>query len=173
MKSLVIIMAVISCSFTIMPVRLAGQIAVSGHIRAEVMEGIMAGGSSPMNVELCSADIQNAVTVIPATGSAHSPFDGIKADGNVNPSTFSVSGSKNAAFAVSLPVGPTTLTNIFGDNTVTVTSWTATSGAGGDAYLLSGGVGTVKVGATLQVSHVNENPKGVFVGSYKVTFAYN
>ncbi|MCX6226443.1 MAG: DUF4402 domain-containing protein [Bacteroidia bacterium] len=148
------------------------QVTAAGHIFAEVIDAITAFESSPMNFGRFSTGDQGGSIVIPASGAAVSTSSVITTDSEINPATFSVSGAKDATFSVTLPEGPTTLTSHTGD-TMTVTDWTATSGKGDDAYILAGGIQTVKVGATLQVGSINDNPKGIYTGSYKVTFAYN
>jgi hypothetical protein len=39
--------------------------------------------------------------------------------------------------------------------------------------MLNGGSQEVKIGATLIVGSVNDNPKGIYTGTYFVTFSYN
>jgi hypothetical protein len=38
---------------------------------------------------------------------------------------------------------------------------------------LDGGSQTVMLGATLNVGSIDENPRGIYTGSYQITFAYN
>jgi hypothetical protein len=40
-------------------------------------------------------------------------------------------------------------------------------------YILAGGTEKIMVGATLTVNGIESNPKGIYTGSYQVTFAYN
>lgn len=173
MKTLILIAVWIICSLTLTSGRANAQVTATGHISAEVVEGITAGESSSMNFGRFSTGDQGGSIIIPANGAAISTSSVVSADSNINPATFSVSGAKDATFSVTLPAGPTTLTSISGANTMMVTDWTATSGQGSDGYVLAGGIQTVKVGATLQVGTYNDNPKGIYTGSYKVTFAYN
>lgn len=172
MKSLILTTAWIICSLTLTSGRANAQATVTGHIFAEVIEGITATESSSMNFGRFSTGDQGGSIITPGNGAATSTSTVVTADNNINPATFSVSGAKDVTFSVTLPAGPTTLTNISGGS-MRVTDWTATSGQGNDAYVLAGGMQTVKVGATLQVGTINDNPKGIYTGSYKVTFAYN
>ncbi len=173
MKNSILIAAAIASFLVFTAGRVNAQVTATGHISAEVIEGITAGESSSMNFGRFSTGDLGGSIIIPASGAAISTSSVVTADSNINPATFSVSGAKDATFAVTLPQGPTTLTSISGANTMMVTDWTATSGQGTDEYVLAGGIQTVKVGATLQVGTINDNPKGIYTGSYQVTFAYN
>jgi len=144
------------------------QATVTGHISAEVVEAITVGESSPMNFGRISASELSGAMVIPSNGKTKTG-----ALSNINPAVFSISGSEDATFAVTLPEGPTTVTNMADGSTMKVTDWTSSSDEGSESYLLAGGVENVKVGATLQVGSTTENLRGTFTGSYKVTFAYN
>lgn len=172
MKTLILIAAGIICSLTLTPGKANAQATATGHIFAEVVEGVTAGESTSMNFGRFSTGDQGGSIIVPTSGAAISTSTVVPADSNINPATFSVSGAKDATFSVTLPQGPATLTNISGGS-MKVTDWTATSGQGSDAYILAGGIQTVKVGATLQVGSINDNPKGIYTGSYKITFAYN
>ena len=54
-----------------------------------------------------------------------------------------------------------------------VSEWQSIPADGDGAGKLIGGELTVKVGASLTVGDMNANPKGVYAGTYAVTFAYN
>lgn len=172
MKNSVLTIAAAILVLTFSSVNVQAQATVTGHVFAEVVEALSIGESSSMNFGRFSTGDQGGSIVIPTNGSALATSSVVSADTNINPATFSVSGAKDAAFSVTLPDGPATLTNLDG-GTMKVTDWTATSGEGTEAYVLAGGSQTVRVGATLQVGNTNDNPKGIYTGSYKITFAYN
>jgi hypothetical protein len=173
MKNLILTAAVVASFLALSFGRVNAQATATGHISAEVIEALTVGESSSMNFGRFSAGDQGGSLIIPAKGVAVSTSTVTTADSNINPATFSVSGSKNATFSVTLPQGPTTLTSITGEGTMMVTDWNASSLQGTDAYVLTGGNQTVSVGATLKVGTANENPTGIYTGSYQVTFAYN
>jgi hypothetical protein len=54
-----------------------------------------------------------------------------------------------------------------------VSDWVTLPDSGDAGIRLDGGSKTVLVGATLQVGSLDENPKGIYSGSYEITFAYN
>jgi hypothetical protein len=148
MKKLILAAAGIYFLLTAIALKATAQVTFTGQITAEVIEAIIATESSPMTLNFSLTD------------------------NSINPASFSVSGVKDAAFAITLPAGPTTLTSNSGD-TITVSGWTAASGHENDALILSDGIQTVKVGAILQDGVINDIPKGVYAGSYQITFAYN
>jgi len=146
------------------------QATVTGHISAEVVEALTVGETSSMNFGRFTTGNPGGSITIPTNGTAITANGVVPADSNITPATFSVSGANNATFAVTLPQGPTTLTDIVSGNTLVVSNWTASDAQGTTDFVLAGGTGTVKVGATLQVGN---SPKGTYTGSYQVTFAYN
>ena len=164
--------ALIFCSLTLTTGQANGQVTATGHISAEVIDAITAVESSPMNFGSFSTGDQGGSIIISAKGAAISTSTVVAAGSKILPATFAVSGAKDATFSVTLPEGPTTLTSIRGD-TMMVTDWNATSGQGSDTYVLAGGIQKVTVGATLKVGTIDDNPKGVYTGSYQITFAYN
>jgi hypothetical protein len=149
------------------------QVSASGRISAEVIEALSAEESSSMNFGRFAPGEMGGTVIIPAKGAAISTSSVVSTNTNIAPAVFSVSGAKDATFSITLPDGPTTLTSASGSNTMLVDGWTATSEHGDDDYILAGGTQKVMVGATLKVGSADENPKGIYTGSFQVTFAYN
>jgi hypothetical protein len=87
---------------------------------------------------------------------------------------FSIYGIKDVKFEVSLPEGTTVIKENSGNGFIEVGDWTATSSDPGVGNPnLSSGAQQVTVGATIRSSSGAENPKGLYTGSYQVTFVYN
>jgi len=172
MKSLKLIAFGIASFLAMGCVKVNAQATATGHVTAEVIDAVTAFESIPMSFGRFSTGDQGGSIVIPANGAVLSSSTVVNADSNINPATFSVSGAKDATFSVALPQGPTTLMSLTGE-TMLVTDWTAISGEGTDGFVLDGGVQTVKVGATLRVGTLDENPVGIYTGIYNVTFVYN
>lgn len=82
--------------------------------------------------------------------------------------TFTVSGTKNATYAVTLPSGATSLAGSNG-GTLNVSSFTSSSTGAGN--LGAGGTDTLSVGATLTIPQTTTD--GDYTGSFSVTVAYN
>ena len=47
------------------------------------------------------------------------------------------------------------------------------SASGSGVKMLSNGLLTLSIGATLKVGNMNDNPVGVYAGTYAITFSYN
>jgi hypothetical protein len=172
-KNTILMTAGLACLFVFSSVGARAQTTATGHIFAEVIDAITAVESSSMSFGQFSTGDQGGSITVPCNGGAITT-DAIVPTGNsITPATFRVSGARDAAFTVSLPDGPTTLTSLTGNGTMTVSGWNATSAQGSDSYILAGGTQMIKVGATLKVGSPDQNPKGVYTGSYKVTFDYN
>lgn len=90
-----------------------------------------------------------------------------------NPGSFFVAGEEDATFSIALPNGPTTLSNSADSKTIEVSDWMTLPENGQAGIKLTGGMQTVMVGATLKVGSLDENPRGIYTGSYRITFAYN
>lgn len=90
-----------------------------------------------------------------------------------NPGSFFVSGEIDATFSIALPEGPATLTHASDSKTMVVSNWVTIPEKTDTGIKLEGGSQTVLIGATLQVGSLDDNPKGVYTGSYQITFAYN
>lgn len=90
-----------------------------------------------------------------------------------SPGSFFVTGEVDATYSIALPNSPSILTNSDASKTMEVSDWVTLPGNGEAGIKLSGGSQTVLVGATLKVGSPDDNPKGVYTGSYQITFAYN
>ncbi len=108
-----------------------------------------------------SAEVVDAVTASISTSSIVNP------NSNITPATFSVSSTQASTFAVNMPEGETTLTSADGLQTMTLTDWVL-----GQNNSVANNTQKVSIGATI-ADRNNETPKGVYSGSYKVTFSYN
>jgi hypothetical protein len=122
------------------------QATVTGHIFAEVVDGV-------------TASVSTSTLVNPSN--------------TITPATFDVSSASSATFSVTMPEGKTTLTNADGTDTMTIGDWKAFSAQSTDGIVMAGGVQKVSVGATLNSGIGNGTQTGVYTGSYKVTFDYN
>ncbi|MGC9354128.1 MAG: DUF4402 domain-containing protein, partial [Mariniphaga sp.] len=57
-------------------------------------------------------------------------------------------------------------------NTMQVTGWISDPSPG-DAANLADGSRVVSIGATLNIGNMEENPVGMYAGTFVLTFAYN
>jgi hypothetical protein len=89
--------------------------------------------------------------------------------GTVTAASFTVGGTPNVTYSITLPAGATTITS--GANTMTVDTWTSTPTPTGT--IGGGGTQTLTVGATLNVGAAQ--PAGIYVSgtAFDVTVNYN
>ncbi len=90
-----------------------------------------------------------------------------------NAATFYVTGDDNASFSVTLPVNPVILSHITSSRTMLVDSRSSVPSAGIGTGMLKNGYQTVYVGARLKAGTLDDNPVGVYRGSYEITFDFN
>jgi hypothetical protein len=93
--------------------------------------------------------------------------------GSHSAASFYVTGDPGVSFTVSLPVSPVTITHVSSPRTMTVEDWKSVPLAEPGAGLLENGSQVVYVGATLKVGTLNDNPVGVYTGTYAITFEFN
>lgn len=83
---------------------------------------------------------------------------------------YTVSGSANLAYSITLPTAPVTVTRSGGSQTMTITAFTSNKAA--NASTLSGtATDNFTVGATLNVAA--NQVSGLYQGNFNVTVAYN
>jgi hypothetical protein len=93
--------------------------------------------------------------------------------GNPNAASFYISGSDDASFTITLPQNPVVLTHASGSRTMVIEDWISDPGAGMGAGVLSSGFKVVRVGAKLKVGSPEDNPVGIYAGTYTITFDFN
>ena len=83
------------------------------------------------------------------------------------PGSFIISGEINSAINISLPNTPIAIINENASSMI-VDNWNSNKN-----IQLDEGSQTISIGATLNVGPINENPKGIYTGTYQITFSYN
>jgi hypothetical protein len=148
------------------------QTAVEGQAYAEVIMALTAYENNQLSFGKFSVGetggqlILSPDGVLSVQGSIH------HGGGTVQPGKFIISGHADATFTVQLPTGPALLSN--GHNhSMTVDNWNADPSIENLSGILSGGTETVSIGATLYVGPIEQNPIGIYTGTYSLTFAYN
>jgi len=146
---------------------------VTGHITAEVISTLTAVETSQLNFGKFSPGPQGGSLIL-------NPENTISVMGSVWPgsgthsaASFYVTGDPGVAYTVSLPSSPVTITHVSSARTMTVEDWTSVPFAEPGAGLLENGSQVVYVGATLRVGTINDNPVGVYTGTYTITFVFN
>lgn len=89
-----------------------------------------------------------------------------------NPGAFVINGESNSLINVSLPKSPISITNDKSNHMI-VDNWVATPNNEESGICLTDGSQKVLVGATLNIGTLEQNPKGIYTGTYQITFSYN
>lgn len=154
---------------------LTGQSSASatGHIYAEVIAAFTATETSsmsfgrfapgPMGGEIILSP-QNTISVL------GSIFTG---SGFHNAASFYVTGSVDVSFSITLPSSPVLLSHVSSPKTMTIKDWVSVPSPGTGTGMLQNGFQIVYVGATLKVGPLEDNPVGIYTGTYNITFDFN
>jgi hypothetical protein len=149
------------------------QVSATGHVFAEVISGFSAVETSQMNFGRFSPGPYGGKIIVTPQGTISVLGSVVKGAGLHNAASFYVTGDINAFFSVSLPDSPATLTNTANARTMRVSDWISVPSPGPEAGTLQDGFQTVYVGATLEVGTLNDNPVGLYTGTYTITFDFN
>ncbi|MGA9190077.1 MAG: DUF4402 domain-containing protein, partial [Methanosarcina sp.] len=87
--------------------------------------------------------------------------------------SFYLTGESSSAFSITLPKAPATLTSVSDARTMVVKDWVSWPASGPGSGTLQEGEQTVYIGATLQVGSIQDNPVGIYTGTYTITFDFN
>lgn len=155
------------------PEQSKAQVYVTGHAYAEIIEALEAVETSQLNFGSFAPVADGGSIVITPEGTRSWMGLAVLSKGTHNAASFNVTGENNATFSISLPVAPVILTNTSNAKTMTVTDWVSDPPQGNGAGILEQGSKTINVGATLIVGSIQDNPKGIYTGTYTITFDYN
>ncbi len=93
--------------------------------------------------------------------------------GSHSTASYEITGEDGVSFTIILPPVPVVLTNIDNSMTMIVDNWQSIPPPGQASGQLDGGAQQVNIGATLNVGPVDDNPVGMYAGTYSITFSYN
>ncbi len=148
-------------------------VSTTGHITAEVIPVFSAAETSQMNFGRFSPGPQGGEIVLTPVGSISVLGSVYTGTGMHNAATFYISGDADASYSISLPTVPVVLTHISSAKTMSVENWNSIPLPGIGTGKLENGFQVVNVGATLKVGTLNDNPVGLYTGTYVITFDFN
>jgi hypothetical protein len=154
-------------------IKVKAQEMVTAQVFAEVVPALTATEITQLNFGRFSPETQGGAVLVTTDGSRSVTGTVALSGGTHNPGAFYITGEGGATFSIMLPTGPAILTNTNNSKTMQVTNWVSTPAQGIGAGLLTQGSQEVKVGATLLVGPMEENPVGIYTGTYAITFGYN
>ena len=157
----------------IITTRVNAQASVSASMFAQVIAALTATETSQLSFGKFSPQTNGGEIHLSPQGVRSVSGNVILSGGGHSAGGFIITGEDQATFSITLPAGQSVLTNNGGTKTMIVTNWESIPAPGIGAGVLSGGTQEVKVGATLLVGSMNDNPVGIYTGTYIITFAYN
>jgi len=146
---------------------------VTGHITAEVITTLAAVETSQLNFGKFSPGPQGGELMVTPENTISVMGSVWPGSGTHNAASFYVTGEPGIAYTITLPSEPVTITHMGTARTMTVEDWRSVPAPTPGAGMLADGSQTVYVGATLKVGTLNDNPVGVYTGTYAVTFDFN
>ncbi|MBN2634995.1 MAG: DUF4402 domain-containing protein [Prolixibacteraceae bacterium] len=148
------------------------QESVSAEVFAEVIEALAANEDESLNFGRFTPGNNGGAIVITPDGLRSVRGTVIAAGSGYSAGRFLVEGDPGASFTIRLPEEAAVLVHQQSGKTMQVEGWVSDPPSG-DAATLTDGSRLVSIGATLTVGSVDENPVGVYAGSFVLTFAYN
>ncbi len=153
--------------------RVNAQASVTARMFAQVIEALTATENSQLSFGKFSPETSGGAIRLSPDGVRSASGNVVLSGGGHSAGSFIITGENQATYSITLPTGQSLLTNSDGTKVMVVTNWESTPAPGIGVGGLNGGSQEVKVGATLLVGSMNDNPKGIYMGTYLITFAYN
>lgn len=148
-------------------------VSATGHVMAEVIPVYSAVETAQLNFGRFSPGpmggeiILSPESTINVLGSIH------VGSGVHNAASFYISGDNDVSFTITLPTNPVVLKHISSSKTMTIEKWISKPINNPGSGILQNGEQTVLIGASLKVGTLNENPIGIYAGTYTITFEFN
>lgn len=148
-------------------------VSATGHITAQVITTLAAVETSQMNFGRFSPGPQGGELMLTPENNISVLGSVWPGSGTHNAASFYVTGDPGIAYTITLPSGPVTIRHMGTARTMTVEDWISVPSTTPGAGMLEDGSQTVYVGATLKVGTLNDNPVGIYTGTYTITFDFN
>lgn len=173
MKQLFGIISLFMLTAGVTEAQVSAPAAATGHITAQVITMISAVETSQLNFGRFSPGPQGGELILTPDNSISVLGSVWPGSGMHNAASFYVTGDPGVTYTISLPSEPIMITHIGTARTMTVKDWKSVPDITPGAGLLHDGAQTVFVGATLQIGTLNDNPVGIYTGTYVITFDFN
>jgi len=147
--------------------------SVTGRITAEVIPIFSATEISQMNFGRFSPGPQGGRIILTPQSTISVLGSVFKGTGTCNAASFYVSGDLGSAYSINLPAGPVVLTHVSAAKTMLVRDWVSIPSPGTGTGMLQDGFQIIYVGATLDVGTMEDNPVGIYTGTFEISFDFN
>jgi hypothetical protein len=159
--------------FFVMQGYVRSQSTITAQAFAEVIEALTANETDQLNFGRFSTDVNGGDIIINPDGSRSLQGSVIGVPGPHSQGVFQVTGAPEASFTLQLPDGPSILVHQESSKTMFVENWVSDPPVENGPAVLTNGSKTISIGATLSVGSYDENPVGMYSGTFQLTFAYN
>ncbi len=149
------------------------QSTITAQAFAEIIEALTANETDQLNFGRFSTDVNGGDIVINPDGSRTIEGSVIGVPGPSSPGKFQITGAPEASFTLQLPEGPSVLVHDGSSKTMFVENWVSDPPVENGPSVLTNGTKVISIGATLSVGSYDENPVGIYSGTFQLTFAYN
>ena len=149
------------------------SVSATGQIFAEIIPMFTASEMSQLNFGRFSPGYMGGEIILSPESTVSLLGSVNKGAGSHTAASFAVTGDIDATFSVTLPNKPVILTNSSNARTLRVDDWVSIPSHGINTGVLHNGYQVVYVGATLKVGTLNDNPVGIYLGNYTITFEFN
>jgi hypothetical protein len=156
-----------------MHAQVSSSVSATGHVIAEVIPIFSASETAQLNFGRFSPGPQGGEIILTPESTISVMGSVFAGSGLHNAASFYVSGDNDASFTVTLPSAPVVLQHVSSPKKMVIENWMSDPGTGVGAGILQDGSRTVYVGATLKVGTLQDNPVGIYAGTYTITFDFN
>jgi hypothetical protein len=151
----------------------SGQASITAQAFAEVIEALTATETNQLHFGRFATESNGGVIVISPDGNRQAQGQVMLVAGPAGSGQFQLSGFPDASVTIQLPDGPAVLVHQSSSQTMVVDDWVSDPPAGNGPTTLTNGSALISIGATLSVGSYDENPIGMYAGTFQLTFAYN
>lgn len=152
---------------------LMAQTTVTAQAFAEIIEALTANETDQLNFGRFSTDVNGGDIIINPDGTRTIQGSVIGVASPTSPGVFQITGAPEASFTLQLPDGPAVLIHQQSSKTMFVEDWVSDPPVENGPSVLTNGNKIVSIGATLNVGSYDDNPVGVYSGTFQLTFVYN
>ena len=146
------------------------QNTVTAEIFAEVIIALTAEESQPLSFGRFSPEATGGRLVVSPDGVRLAEGTVVPTGADHSPGQFRVTGQQKSQFEVILPEGPVMLMREGGSETMRVSNFTLDND--NEIWVLEDGTHQINLGATLEVGSLENNPTGMYSGTYSIIFLY-
>jgi len=147
--------------------------SATGQIFAEVIPIFTASETAQLNFGRFSPGVQGGEIILSPQSTISVLGSVYKGVGLHNAASFYVSGDVDASYSITLPSVPVILTHTSSAKTMQIKDWVSVPTPGIGTGRLQNGFQVIYVGATLKIGTLNENPVGIYTGTYSISFDFN